>query len=108
MPALRAKGAALLLETQRQIAEALLAAFPGDLDPVVAAAMTGSVLGAIQQATLASAALGRSQADMWQAAEAALDIAAHGLLSVRPSADDRPQVGRGPGDPADDPARGGS
>jgi AcrR family transcriptional regulator len=85
VPALRAKGAALLLETQRRIAEALVAAFPGELDEVTAAAMTGSVLGAMQQATLTSAGLGRTQAEMWQAAEVALDIATHGLLSVRPA-----------------------
>ncbi|WP_044576614.1 TetR family transcriptional regulator [Saccharopolyspora spinosa] len=92
-PALQAKGAYLLLDLQQRIAAELLNAFPGELDPVTAAAMTGSVLGAIQQASLASAKLGRSQQELWEAAEHALDIATNGLLSVRPRTRDQKRTG---------------
>lgn len=83
-PALQAKGLYLLLELQGRIAGELLKAFPDDLDPITAAAMTGSLIGAIQQAGLASVQLGRSQEELWEATRRGLDIAMHGLLSVRP------------------------
>ncbi|WP_214413931.1 TetR/AcrR family transcriptional regulator [Sphaerisporangium fuscum] len=83
-PALQAKGLYLLLEMQRRIADELLKAFPG-LDPITAAAMTGALLGAIQQASLTSVQLGRSQEELWEASRRGLDIALHGLLSVCPS-----------------------
>jgi AcrR family transcriptional regulator len=82
-PALQARWAYLVLDLQQRIAAELLHAFPGELDPITAAAMTGSVLGAIQQASVTSAQLGRSQNELWEAAEHALDIAMHGVLSVR-------------------------
>ncbi len=82
-PALQAKGLYLLLDLQQRIASELLKAFPGRLDPITAAAMTGSLLGAIQQASVASVQLGRSQDELWEAAEHGLDIAMSGLLSVR-------------------------
>ncbi|WP_245761605.1 TetR/AcrR family transcriptional regulator [Saccharopolyspora shandongensis] len=85
-PALQAKGLYLLLDLQQRIAGELLKVFPGQLDPVTAAAMTGAVIGAIQQAGLASVQLDRSQEELWEAAQHGLDIAQHGLLSVRPSA----------------------
>lgn len=81
-PALQAKGLYLLLELQQRIADELLKAFPGQLDPVTAAAMTGSLIGAIQQASLASVRLGRSQDELWEASRHGLEIALHGLLSV--------------------------
>ncbi|NUW37855.1 TetR family transcriptional regulator [Nonomuraea sp. SMC257] len=86
-PALQAKGLYVMLDLQRRIAEALLEAFPGELDPVTAAAMTGSLIGAIQQTTLESVRLGRTQDEMWEASRRAVEVAARGLLSVRPSAE---------------------
>ncbi|MET9340695.1 TetR/AcrR family transcriptional regulator [Nonomuraea sp. NPDC003804] len=83
-PALQAKGLYLMVDLQRRIAGELLKAFPGRLDPITAAAMTGSLIGAIQQASLASVELGRSQGELWEAARHGLDIAMRGLLSVRP------------------------
>jgi AcrR family transcriptional regulator len=85
-PALQAKGLYLLLDLQQRIAGELRKAFPS-LDPITAAAMTGSVLGAIQQAGLASVQLGRSQEQLWEASRRGLDIAVEGLLSVQPPAD---------------------
>ncbi|MGV9771757.1 TetR/AcrR family transcriptional regulator [Streptosporangium sp. NPDC003464] len=86
-PALQAKGLYLLLDLQQRIAGELLKAFPGQLDPITAAAMTGSLLGAIQQASLMSVRLGRSQDELWEASRRGLEIALHGLLSVRPPAE---------------------
>ncbi|WP_182903522.1 TetR/AcrR family transcriptional regulator [Microbispora sp. H10830] len=83
-PALQAKGLYLMMDLQRRIAGELMKAFPGRLDPITAAAMTGSLIGAIQQASLASVELGRSQDELWEAARHGLGIALHGLLSVRP------------------------
>jgi AcrR family transcriptional regulator len=83
-PALQAKGLYLLLDLHQRIAGELLKAFPDQLDPIIAAAMIGSLIGAIQQAGLASVQLGRSQEELWEASRRGLDIAMHGLLSVRP------------------------
>ncbi|MBT2231139.1 TetR/AcrR family transcriptional regulator [Nonomuraea sp. NEAU-A123] len=88
-PALQAKSLYLLLELQQRLADELLKAFPGQLDPITAAAMIGSLLGAIQQAGLASVQLGRSQEELWEATQRALDIALSGLLSVRPPTGER-------------------
>ncbi|TDD25528.1 TetR/AcrR family transcriptional regulator [Nonomuraea diastatica] len=87
-PALQAKGLYLLLDLQRRIAGKLQKAFPGRLDPITAAAMTGALLGAIQQASWASVQLGRSQDELWEAARHAVDIAMQGLRSVRPHDED--------------------
>ncbi|GAA3472259.1 TetR/AcrR family transcriptional regulator [Nonomuraea roseola] len=82
-PTLQAKGLYLLLDLQQRIADELLKAFPDQLDPITAAAMTGALMGAIQQAGLASVRLGRSQDELWEASSRGLDIAMSGLLSVR-------------------------
>ncbi|RCV50905.1 TetR/AcrR family transcriptional regulator [Marinitenerispora sediminis] len=84
-PALQAKGLYLLLGLQQRIADELLKAFPGQLDPVTAAAMTGALLGAIQQAGLASVRLGQSQDELWAASRHGAEIAMRGLLAVRPA-----------------------
>ncbi|HZE38816.1 MAG TPA: TetR/AcrR family transcriptional regulator [Stackebrandtia sp.] len=78
-PALQAKGAHVALRLQRRIAEALSREFGDRLDPITAAAMTGAVLGAIEQATWASIQLGQTQQQLWEAADRALDIATRGL-----------------------------
>ncbi|MCG5215866.1 TetR/AcrR family transcriptional regulator [Streptosporangium sp. KLBMP 9127] len=82
-PALQAKGLYLLLDLQQRIAGELQKAFPDQLDPITAAAMTGSLLGAIQQASLASVQLGRTQEELWEASRRGVEVAMHGLLSVR-------------------------
>jgi AcrR family transcriptional regulator len=85
-PALRARLQSLLHELQRRTADALLAEFPGELDEVTAAAMTGSLIGALYQAALASFRLGRSRQETRQSIERARDIALNGLLSVSQTA----------------------
>lgn len=80
-PALQARLQSLLHELQRRTADALLDEFP-ELDEVTAAAMTGSLIGALYQAALASFRLGRSRQETRQSIERARDIALNGLLSV--------------------------
>ncbi|GAB3431744.1 TetR/AcrR family transcriptional regulator [Flindersiella endophytica] len=80
-PALQAKGLYLQLEIQQRIAGELANAFPGELGPIDAAAMTGAVMGAIQQASLTSVQLGRSQKELWEAADRALEIATRGFTN---------------------------
>ncbi|MFC8800949.1 TetR/AcrR family transcriptional regulator [Promicromonospora sp. NPDC057138] len=94
-PALQAKGLYLLLDLQRRIADELVKTFPGRLDPITAAAMTGALLGAVQQAGLASVRLGRSQEELWAAAAHAVDVALDGLRwapssAERPTGDESP------------------
>ncbi|NUP65667.1 MAG: TetR family transcriptional regulator [Nonomuraea sp.] len=87
-PALQAKGLYLLMDLQRRIADELLKAFPGRLDPITAAAMTGALIGAIQQASLASVRLGRTQEELWEASQRGVEVALHGLLAAwRPEED---------------------
>ncbi|MCI2415821.1 TetR/AcrR family transcriptional regulator [Saccharopolyspora sp. K220] len=80
-PALQARLQSVLHELQRKIADALVAEFP-DLDEVTAAAMTGSLLGAMYQAALVSIERGQSRQQVWQSIQRARDVALHGLLSV--------------------------
>ncbi|MFC4562241.1 TetR/AcrR family transcriptional regulator [Nocardiopsis mangrovi] len=82
-PALQAKALYVMLNLQERMADELLKAFPGRLDPITAAAMTGALIGALQQAGLASVRLGRSQEELWQASRHGLDVALNGLLSVQ-------------------------
>jgi hypothetical protein len=70
----------MLLDLQQRIAGELLKAFPDGLDPITAAAMTGALIGAMQQAGLASVQLGRSQDELWEASRRGLEIAMDGLL----------------------------
>ncbi|WP_103962593.1 TetR/AcrR family transcriptional regulator [Nonomuraea solani] len=82
-PTLQAKGLYVLLDLQQRIAGELVKAYPGELDPITAAAMTGALLGAVQHAGLASVRLGRSQEELWEASRRGVEVALHGLLSVR-------------------------
>lgn len=47
VPAVRGRGLQLQLDAQREIARHLAAAYPGELDEVAAAALTGAFIGAI-------------------------------------------------------------
>ncbi len=53
-PTLRARALYLLHEAQRELAAALVEAYPGQLDHVTAAAVVGSWVGAVQAAAVAS------------------------------------------------------
>ncbi|MHA7987326.1 TetR/AcrR family transcriptional regulator [Rathayibacter sp. CAU 1779] len=88
--ALRTKTVYLMLDLQQRIAGRLLEAFPEELDAVTAAAITGCVIGSIQQVTLAGAALGLTQEQLWDAAEQALGIAAGGVDAASGKTEARP------------------
>ncbi|GAA0610482.1 TetR family transcriptional regulator [Kutzneria viridogrisea] len=81
-PALQARLQSLLHELQRRIADVLVEEFPDELDEVAAAAMTGSLIGALYQAALVSIERGQSRQQAQQSIRRARDIALHGLLSV--------------------------
>jgi hypothetical protein len=82
-PALQPYALGKVVEGQRELTEGLLAAYPDELDPVTAAAMTGALVGALV-ATIASlfqragaapmedAAAERMQADMERTVRTAL------------------------------------
>jgi AcrR family transcriptional regulator len=79
VPALQAKGLQIAFEAQRQMAEALVAAYPDELDPISAAAVIGSLAGATQGAALTSLARGDAEEQFWVAMRRAVDIALRGL-----------------------------
>ncbi|MET8145064.1 TetR family transcriptional regulator [Sphaerisporangium sp. NPDC005288] len=81
VPALQAKALHLMLDLQRRIAEELLKAFPGELDPVSAGAVVGAMMGAVQGAGLAGAAIGRSQAEVLDALRRGIEVAMAGVRS---------------------------
>ncbi|MFC4587705.1 TetR/AcrR family transcriptional regulator [Sphaerisporangium corydalis] len=83
VPALQAKALYLLFDLQHKIADELCAAFPGHLDPITAAAMTGSLMGAVQQAGIAAVRLGRPQQDLWEAARVGVGVAMDGLRAQK-------------------------
>ncbi|MFC4585284.1 TetR/AcrR family transcriptional regulator [Sphaerisporangium corydalis] len=82
VPALRARGLHLLFEVQRELAEALRQACPGELDRVEAAAAIGSFVGAAKMAAMAGRDQGDPPAAIWEAARRGVDIAVNGLCSL--------------------------
>jgi AcrR family transcriptional regulator len=79
VPALQAKALLMLFDVQREIAAALVKVFPDELDPISAAALVGSMLGATQGAGLASLERGDSEEEFWKAMRRGIDIALRGL-----------------------------
>jgi AcrR family transcriptional regulator len=81
VPALQAKALHLIFAMQRQLAQALAAAYPDRLDEVTAAAVVGSVVGAAQAAVLASIERGDSRDESFAAVCPAARIALQGIES---------------------------
>jgi AcrR family transcriptional regulator len=86
VPSLQAKGLHLMFDLQREIAGALVKAYPDELDPISAAAAVGALMGATQGVGLASLELGQSEEEFWASMRRGLDVAVRGLRSLRPSA----------------------
>ncbi|WP_028937839.1 TetR/AcrR family transcriptional regulator [Pseudonocardia spinosispora] len=78
VPALLAKALHLSYELQREMAHALVKAYPDELDPVSAAAVIGSFAGAAQGAAMMSLRLNESDEQLWAAARRGIEIALHG------------------------------
>jgi AcrR family transcriptional regulator len=83
VPALQARALHLIFTAQRQLAEALAAAYPTRLDEVAAAAIVGSLVGAAQAAVLASIERGDSREETFDAVRAAAGIALRGIDEFR-------------------------
>jgi hypothetical protein len=79
VPALQARALHMVFDVQRDLAAALVAAYPGELDPVSAAAVVGALAGATQGAALTSLALGQDEEEFWQAMRRGVDIALRGV-----------------------------
>ncbi|MFC7328032.1 TetR/AcrR family transcriptional regulator [Marinactinospora rubrisoli] len=85
-PALQAKALHVAFDVQRDIAAALLAAYPDELDAVSAAAVVGATWGAALGASLTSMERGDPEEELWAAMRRGIDIALHGLAANRPNA----------------------
>ncbi|MFF0244902.1 TetR/AcrR family transcriptional regulator [Streptosporangium sandarakinum] len=79
VPALQAKALYMSFELQKEIAETLVKVYPDELDPVGAAAVVGSVIGAVQGAALASMDLGEPEERFWASMRRGFDLALRGL-----------------------------
>ncbi|MEU8272137.1 helix-turn-helix domain-containing protein [Sphaerisporangium sp. NPDC049002] len=82
VPALQSRALHLLFDVQRELAEALRRAYPGELDPIEAAAAVGVFVGAAKMAAIASRDRGDPPAMRWAAIRRGVDIAVNGLLSL--------------------------
>ncbi|OLT13926.1 TetR family transcriptional regulator [Pseudonocardia sp. CNS-139] len=82
-PSLQAKGLHEVFALQRRVADALVAAYPDELDPVSAAAIVGSVVGATQAAALVSLARGDGEQEVWAAMRRGIEVALRGLDAYR-------------------------
>jgi AcrR family transcriptional regulator len=87
VPALQARGLHLLFDSNLRLAEALEHAYPGELDPVEAAAAIGAVSGASKLAAIAAARRGDTPDQIREATARGVDLAVHGLaaLGARPA-----------------------
>lgn len=83
VPALQAKALHVMYDVQRRIAGELVRAYPDELDPVSAAAVVGSLTGALQGAGFAGQELGRSAEEVVASSRRGFDIAMRGLRSFR-------------------------
>jgi AcrR family transcriptional regulator len=79
VPALQARALHMVFDVQRDLAAALVAAYPGELDPVSAAAVVGALTGATHGAALTSLALGQGEEEFWQAMRRGVDVALRGV-----------------------------
>src|SRR5690606_30377538 len=78
-PPLRARMLRLLLDAQHDLAEALRAAYPDQLDEITSAAVVGAWLGAAQAGALVGIARGDDMERIWQNGMRAARIAMDGL-----------------------------
>jgi AcrR family transcriptional regulator len=98
VPAVQAATLRRYFVAETRLAEALHRAYPGSLDPPAAAAVIGSLMGAVLAAALVSLQRGDATDQLQAAVRRAMDIAGRGLRAV--GRDTREQ-----GEPADETAR---
>lgn len=78
VPTLQARALHRAFELQREMASALLEAYPDELDPISAAAVVGAFAGAAQAAALKSLELEQPEDAFWRAMRRGVEIALHG------------------------------
>ena len=82
VPAVQAATLRRYFAAETRLAEALHRAYPGSLDPPAAAAVIGSLMGAVLAAALVSLQRGDTAEQMQAAVRRAMDIAGRGLRAV--------------------------
>ncbi|MFD2353470.1 TetR/AcrR family transcriptional regulator [Nonomuraea ferruginea] len=82
VPSLQARALHVLFEQQLQLAEAVERAYEGELGALEAAAMVGSLVGAVKLTAVMSLTRGDSQERVWEAITAAAEISMRGLSNV--------------------------
>ncbi|MFI6707382.1 TetR/AcrR family transcriptional regulator [Nonomuraea sp. NPDC050478] len=82
VPSLQARALHVLFEQQLQLAEAVERAYEGELGALEAAAMVGSLVGAVKLTAVMSLTRGDSQEQVWEAITAAAEISMRGLSNV--------------------------
>jgi hypothetical protein len=82
VPAVQAATLRRYFAAETRLAEALHRAYPGSLDPPAAAAVIGSLMGAVLAAALVSLQRGATAEQMQAAVRRAMDIAGRGLRAV--------------------------
>ncbi|MER6944453.1 TetR/AcrR family transcriptional regulator [Nonomuraea sp. NPDC000554] len=82
VPAIQAKALHVMFDLQRKIADAFVKAFPDELDPVVASAAVGALMGALQATGLTSRELGQSEEETVASVRRAIDLTMRGLNSL--------------------------
>ncbi|MEU4574093.1 TetR/AcrR family transcriptional regulator [Nonomuraea sp. ATR24] len=85
VPALQARGLRLLFDSQLRLAEAVHEAYAGELDLVEAAAVVGSLVGAVKLATMASLNRGDVGDQVWEVMAMAAGVAVRGLAHWDPA-----------------------
>ncbi|MFG1944619.1 TetR/AcrR family transcriptional regulator [Nonomuraea sp. NPDC048826] len=78
VPALQARALHLLFEQQLRLAKTLEQAYAGELDAVEAAAVVGSLVGAVKLAAMVSITRGDPREQVWEAITAAAEISLYG------------------------------
>ncbi|GAA3800938.1 TetR family transcriptional regulator [Sphaerisporangium flaviroseum] len=82
VPALQARALHLLFDVQRELAQGLRRAYPGELDPIEAAAAVGMFVGAVKMAAITSRERDDPPMVTWDAVRRSVDIAVNGLRSL--------------------------
>ncbi|MFI6732287.1 TetR/AcrR family transcriptional regulator [Nonomuraea sp. NPDC050451] len=81
VPSIQAKALHMTFGVQREVTRHLLEAFPDVLDPISAAAVAGSFVGAVQGAGSAAREAGQSEEEIMASMARAAEIAVGGLRS---------------------------
>lgn len=82
VPAVRAKALQVMFDLQQRVADALVQAYPDELDPTTAAAAVGAMMGAAQAAGQSSVNRGESAEQYLAATRKGIDVAMRGVRAL--------------------------